>query len=258
MSFPVRAVATPAVLHGKANGLLDGVLVDTPGQAGGVRVRLVEPAARAWRALCAAALAAGHILKAVGPADSYRPYGVQERIFRQRYTPEFLRGRPTKKWRGQDWYQRPGTAVAAVPGTSNHGWGLAVDTGEERDSDAGAESLDHPTLAWLLANEERFGWSHELQSEPWHLRYFAGDAIPQAVLDFEVSDTSEEDDHMDFIISPDGTIVALIGGKLVTIYDSASSYEDKARMDLRADDDTRNGTKTWAALVKACGQPIGA
>lgn len=198
MAYPVRTVTAPAVLQGKQNGKFpDSALVNTPGQAGGVVVRLVEPAARAWKALCATALAAGHVLKAVGPADSYRPYSVQERIFLQRYTTERLANRPTKKWNGQVWYQKPGTAIAAVPGTSNHGFGLAVDTGEERDSDAAAESLDQPTLAWLIANEEKFGWSHELQSEPWHLRYFAGDQIPRAVLDFEAHrPTSDPEDDM--------------------------------------------------------------
>jgi hypothetical protein len=35
-----------------------------------------------------------------------------------------------------------------------------------------------------------FGWSWELQSEPWHLRYVAGDEVPAAVIEFE------EDDEM--------------------------------------------------------------
>jgi hypothetical protein len=172
--------------------------VDTPGAAGGFTVRLVAPAARAWRALAYAAIKAGHTLKPTGPADSYRPYEVQERIFRQRYTTTYLAGRPYKVWNGRRWYQKPGTAVAAVPGSSNHGLGLAVDTGEERDSDAGAESLDNPTLLWLLNNELRYGFSHEVQSEPWHIRYFAGDKIPKAVLDHEQQAQPEpgEDEEM--------------------------------------------------------------
>lgn len=195
MAYPVRTVIRPAVLAGQSNGRLDpAVLVDTPGQLAGPTVRLVAPAARAWRALQAAALAAGHILKATAAADSYRPYTVQERIFRERYTTTVLSGRPSVLWLGKRWYQRPNTAVAAVPGTSNHGWALAVDTGEERDSDAAAEPLDDATLGWLLAHEEQYGWSHELQSEPWHIRYWAGDTIPPAVLAYEQSKPTEEDD----------------------------------------------------------------
>lgn len=194
MAYPVRTLVRPAVLAGQANGRLPTRILDTtPGQAGGLAVQLVKPAARAWRALSAAASDAGHVLKLSGAGCGYRSYEVQERIFRQRYTTTYLAGRPYKTWNEVRWYQRLGTAVAAVPGTSNHGWGLAVDVGEERDSDLDTEPLDSGTLAWLLANEERFGWSHELQSEPWHLRYFTGDRIPQAVLDHERPDTEGDD-----------------------------------------------------------------
>ena len=157
-------------------------------------MRLVEPAARAWRALTDAALAAGHTLKATSLFDSYRPFDVQEHIFRQRYTRNLLRGRPSRVWQGKRWFQRPGTAVAAAPGTSNHGFGLAVDTGEEIDGDAGTESIDRATLEWLIANEFQFGFSHELQSEAWHIRYCSGDQIPAAVLAYEggVDMTPEE------------------------------------------------------------------
>lgn len=195
MAFPVSTFHRSAFLDGQTNGKLAGAVLEmTAGQAGGATVTLVKPAARAWRALCAAALAAGHTLKVTGPSSSYRLYDIQVSIFRTRYTTQYLPGRPSRSWGGQLWYQRPGTAVAAVPGTSNHGWASAVDTGEERDSDLGVESLDDPTLQWLVANEQRFGWSHEVQSEPWHLRYNSGDSIPAAVLAYEQPADDEEDD----------------------------------------------------------------
>jgi hypothetical protein len=198
MAFPVRTMTRSSLLSGQQNGRLDsGILMQTPGAMGGATVTLVTPAARAWRALCAAAKVSGHTLKATSVADSYRIYEIQERIFRDRYTTTYLVGRPYKYWNGRRWYQRPGTAVAAVPGTSNHGWASAVDTGEERDSDTGAESLDDPTLRWLLDHEQTYGWSHEVQSEPWHIRYFAGDAIPQAVLAYEAAHDPEEDELND-------------------------------------------------------------
>lgn len=192
MALPVRIVTSPAVLAGQENGKLPtSILVQTPGLAGGPLVRLVSPAARAWQALTAAASAAGHTLKATSAADSYRAYEIQRRIFLERYTLEFLPDRPWKLWDSNNngvkerWYQLPNTAIAAVPGTSNHGWGLAVDTGEERDGDLGTESIDATTLNWLVANEQAFGYSHEVQSEPWHIRYWAGDEIPAAVLAYE-------------------------------------------------------------------------
>lgn len=206
MAYPVQPLTRPKALTGQTNGRLNAsILTSTPGRAGGLDVLLVDVASRAWRALAAAAADNGHTLKLSGGGCAYRPYATQERIFQERYTTTPLAGRPTKTWQGVTWWQRPGTAVAAVPGTSNHGWGLAVDVGEERDSDLATEPLDSDTLNWLLANEERFGWSHEVQSEPWHLRYFPGDQIPRAVLDFEhgTPDPSEEDDMKPRIISGD-------------------------------------------------------
>lgn len=187
MALPVVKVILPAVLAGQANGRLpDSILVDTPGQAGGPTVRLVAPAARAWRALCAAALAAGHVLKTSGLYDSYRPGEIQVKLFFQRFTTTYIAGATTRTYQGTKYYLKPGYALAAVPYTSNHGLGLAVDCGVELDGDTGTESLDNATLAWLLAgNAQAHGWSWEAQSEDWHIRYVAGDNIPAAVLAYE-------------------------------------------------------------------------
>jgi hypothetical protein len=193
MTFPVGTFNRSALLLGETNGNLDpDILSSTPGLAGGPTVTLVRPAARAWRALTAAALRAGHTLKASGAASSYRTYAEQERLFLQRFTTSPVSG-TTRYWRGQTWYLRPGMALAAVPGTSNHGWGSAVDTGVERDGDTGTESIDQPALAWLIDNATKYGWSWEVISEPWHLRFNAGDRIPNAVLLYEQSLTTEDD-----------------------------------------------------------------
>ncbi|WP_084101974.1 M15 family metallopeptidase [Demequina sp. NBRC 110051] len=60
---------------------------------------------------------------------------------------------------------KPGTA--AVPGTSNHGWGMAVD-------------MDYASAQWLAANGAEFGWVHPTWARPggskpewWHLEYVA-------------------------------------------------------------------------------------
>lgn len=196
-TLPVHYVTLPAVLAGRQNGQLpDSILHTTPGQAAGPDVRLVAPAARAWRALCAAALSAGHILKATSLYDSYRPYNVQEAIFRARYSSTRIAGADTRFWQGRTWWQKPGTATAAVPGTSNHGLGLAVDIGDELDGDAGTEAIDTATVNWLVVNAARFGFSAELQSEPWHWRYYPGDTIPTAVLVYEYPRTPEQEKPM--------------------------------------------------------------
>ena len=38
---------------------------------------------------------------------------------------------------------------------------------------------------WLFAHEMEYGFGHGLKSEAWHLQWFVGDNMPQAVLDFE-------------------------------------------------------------------------
>lgn len=198
MALPVIKVVPPSVLEDQENGRLDAdILVSTPGLAGGPTVRLVEPAARAWRALADAAREAGHTLKATSAGDSYRTYERQVATFIARYEPDDFPGSIGQRWwpahydergnwvKAHLWFQKPNTAVAAAPGYSNHGLGIAVDTGEERDGDAGTESIDARTLNWLTAHAGAFGWSWEVQSEPWHIRYCTGDAIPPAVLAFE-------------------------------------------------------------------------
>jgi hypothetical protein len=188
VAYPKRTIVRSRLLAGQLNGRLDPKILVTvkplPG-VGGADIRLIAPAARGYTALRAAGFAAGHVFKPTSLADSYRTLNQQSDVFRARYTRTFLSGRPYRTWNGQRWYQRPGTAVAAVPGTSNHGWAAAIDMGEERDSDAASEPLDTPTLQWLLANEQRFGFFHSTDSEPWHIDWFPGDAVPEAVLEYE-------------------------------------------------------------------------
>lgn len=207
MAFPIRDVIKPSALSGQLNGRIDpSKMIGTAGQAGGATVTLITPAHRAWRALASEALKAGHVLKIGWPNSSYRNYEDQKRIFLDRYRTAYKANTDIKWWNGQKWYRWYG-ATAAAPGTSNHGWGLAVDVGEERDGDGGTESVDSGTVDWLVANEQRFGFSHELQSEPWHIRYFAGDDLPQAVLDYERSGgTAQEDEDMALIIKGDASM----------------------------------------------------
>ncbi|MGI9063773.1 MAG: D-alanyl-D-alanine carboxypeptidase family protein [Pseudonocardiaceae bacterium] len=63
-------------------------------------------------------------------------------------------------------------ALAAVPGTSNHGWGLAM------DMCGGIESFGTPQWGWMKANAPSFGWVHPPwaapgrgREEPWHWEY---------------------------------------------------------------------------------------
>jgi LAS superfamily LD-carboxypeptidase LdcB len=73
--------------------------------------------------------------------------------------------------------------MAAVPGTSNHGWGLAIDLAEKVNGKA--VSISPRSVKWLIKHAAQYGFCAEAQSEPWHWRYFTGDKIPAAVLAFE-------------------------------------------------------------------------
>jgi cell wall-associated NlpC family hydrolase len=63
-------------------------------------------------------------------------------------------------------------ALAAVPGTSNHGWALAVDLC------GGLQSFGTAQYAWMVANAPAFGWSNPSwaragrgREEPWHWEF---------------------------------------------------------------------------------------
>lgn len=74
-----------------------------------------------------------------GSLSSYRTYGQQVFLRRQ-------------------WCARGACRNAAIPGTSNHGWGLAVDTGN-----APGVNHDGPRYGWAKR------WS-DASWEPWHFR----------------------------------------------------------------------------------------
>ncbi|GAA1411506.1 M15 family metallopeptidase [Oerskovia paurometabola] len=108
--------------------------------------------------------------------DTYRTYAVQESIFLDRYRPQAT-GSGTlgdvRIWNGVR-YVRIKDAAAAVPGTSNHGWGLAVDFSSGINS-----SFSSPTYLWMAANAPSYGWSNavgRLIGEPWHWEFALGDA----------------------------------------------------------------------------------
>jgi len=77
--------------------------------------------------------------------DSYRTYDAQVRLAQEKGL-----------------YSQGG--LAATPGTSNHGWGTALDLG------GGANSSGSPQNNWLQQNAGRFGFRN-IPREPWHWQY---------------------------------------------------------------------------------------
>jgi LAS superfamily LD-carboxypeptidase LdcB len=62
--------------------------------------------------------------------------------------------------------------ITAEPGTSNHGWGLAVDLC------GGVNSFDTRQHLWVVASGPAFGWFHpswaakgKPRAEPWHFEF---------------------------------------------------------------------------------------
>lgn len=84
----------------------------------------------------------------------------------------------TDAYRTLDAQQRLSAAkpgLAARPGTSNHGWGVAVDLC------GGAESFGTAQHVWLKRNADDAGWTNPSwaqrsgsKPEPWHWEYVAG------------------------------------------------------------------------------------
>lgn len=187
MTLPIAPVVMPTDLAGQENGKLSAsLLIDV-----GPRGQLFHLAARAFRALQSDAWDAVGLPLTYTYGGCFRTYTEQYNLFMSRYTTTYLAGRPTKTFQGKTWYLKAGMATAAVPGTSNHGWGLAIDTAFDRDlsdgvgPDDAASITGHSGWPWFLANAHRYGFSWELQSEPWHIRYVAGDTLPQAVVEYE-------------------------------------------------------------------------
>lgn len=198
ITLPIRPVVYPSTLNGVSNGQLPaGILVPI-----GVPGALMErTAARSFIAMFdEARRTLGVQVRQVG---HYRTLQQQINLFVSRYRPtdpgEYTATPADRRKRWDDAPRHGYTSVywvkklingrypatAATPGRSNHGLGLALDIGEEYDSDTAADPIRSFFVQWLVDNAHRYGISAELQSEPWHWRYVAGDAIPQATLDYE-------------------------------------------------------------------------
>lgn len=184
MILPVAPVTLPSSLDGARNGQLDpALLVSYLPPGGGAPLVLLDIASWAFQAMLHDAETVGFRLMATSASDSYRTYDQQAKVFRERH--HRVSYHTDLWWDGSYWALNltdPPTAPSALPGTSNHGWAVAVDLAEQRDADAAPESLSQQAIEWLVRNAARFGISAELQIEPWHWRYFCGDRVPLTVL----------------------------------------------------------------------------
>lgn len=142
----------------------------TPLSGGGY---LLEPVAAAFEELRIRAARAGHVVALTSVGDAYRSLERQIKVFRERYTilpfPEMGPYGDVRPWDSngdgvkERWVRVSGPS-AAIPGTSNHGWGLAVDI-------SGTGGFSGVLYRWLAANAPALGWSNtegRSVNESWH------------------------------------------------------------------------------------------
>lgn len=138
-------------------------LKSAPGQ------QLEDRAAASWDRMWDAVLSQAAWPMAL--TDSYRPRSVQEQIFLDRYRLQAVGSGPfndVRVYNGRR-YVRVKGAAAAIPGTSNHGWGRAVDITDV----GGFNSARYRALARIAP---QFGWSNAAGKsigEYWHWEYTA-------------------------------------------------------------------------------------
>lgn len=150
------------------NGTL--TTIDTRALATAPGHRLREDAAKSFDRLAAACVRRyGWVPRLT---DSYRSLATQERIFKARYVRQATGGGyygDVRRWNGARYVRRRGYAAAAIPGRSNHGWGLAVDCTDL--ANAGFTGTRYKQLVALGAG---YGWTNtegRKVGESWHLGY---------------------------------------------------------------------------------------
>ncbi len=135
---PSRATCTGGSAAGSPNGYLPASALCALQVAGGHRLR--ADAAAAFNRMTAA--------YPLCVTDSYRSYAAQVDVYARK------------------------PSLAAVPGTSNHGLGLALDLC------GGVETFGSPAYTWLKAHAGQYGFVHPAwaepgggKPEPWHWEY---------------------------------------------------------------------------------------
>lgn len=197
-----------------ANGQIsESALVPISGRAG---ARLLAGPAATWEQICDEVQRRyGWRPAPSGLADAYRPLAVQASTFLARYVPARTGGGAygdVRWWNGVRYVRRAGTAAAAVPGTSNHGRGRAVDV-------TGLGGFGGKRFAQFASVAIPLGWSNaegRSVNEPWHwvdllspeLVSSGHATVPNAPTPISpvlpptpIAPTSEEDDPMDQIIA---------------------------------------------------------
>jgi len=134
-SYSLNSKGIPTELVGYGNGKIPANALE---KVGTTNHKLWAPAAESLTRMISDAKAQG---VTIGITDSYRSYTEQVDVARRKGL-----------------YSQGG--LAAKPGTSEHGWGMATDL-----------DLNNKAQAWMRANGEKYGFVENTPREPWHWAY---------------------------------------------------------------------------------------
>jgi LAS superfamily LD-carboxypeptidase LdcB len=134
-TYTLNSKGIPTDLAAYGNGKIPATALE---QVGDTRHKLWAPAAESLTRMLADAQKAGvHI----GVTDSYRPYAEQVDLAKRKGL-----------------YSQGG--LAAKPGTSEHGWGMAADL-----------DLNGKATSWMKQHGADYGFVNNVSREPWHWAY---------------------------------------------------------------------------------------
>jgi LAS superfamily LD-carboxypeptidase LdcB len=134
-SYTLNSKGIPTELVQYGNGKIPPSALE---QVGDTRHRLWAPAADSLTQMMADAKKDG---VTIGITDSYRPYAEQVDLAKRKGL-----------------YSQGG--LAAKPGTSEHGWGMAADL-----------DLNSKAQSWMQQNAARYGFVNNVSRESWHWAY---------------------------------------------------------------------------------------
>ncbi len=120
------------------------------------------------KALCPLWGTSGHVLQ----QDAAAAFDLLSREYAREFARPICVTDSYRSYDEQVALKRSKPNLAATPGNSKHGWGVATDLCD------GVQQFDSPTHTWLLDNAAQFGWFHPAWAEPsgskpeaWHWEY---------------------------------------------------------------------------------------
>ncbi|WP_067497740.1 D-alanyl-D-alanine carboxypeptidase family protein [Actinoplanes sp. TFC3] len=134
-SYTLNSKGIPTELAAYGNGKIPAGALE---KVGNTNHKLWAPAAENLNRMMQDAKAQG---VTIGITDSYRPYEEQVDLAKRKGL-----------------YSQGG--LAAKPGTSEHGWGMATDL-----------DLNAKALTWVRANADKYGFVENVPRESWHWAY---------------------------------------------------------------------------------------